>query len=63
MTSGPGPRFPRTGTAQSLVEMLSAYSNPAEQVRKLRAGLAGALPRDDSPEQPGTATTSRGRVR
>jgi len=42
-----------------LVEMLAAYSNPAEQVRKLRAGLAGALARDESPEEPGAATTGQ----
>jgi len=39
MTSGPGPRFPRTGATQPLVEVLAAYLNPVEGIHELRAAL------------------------
>jgi hypothetical protein len=39
MTSAPGPRIPRTGGTQVLVELLTSYLNLADQVTALRAAL------------------------
>jgi hypothetical protein len=36
MTSAPGPRIPRTGGTQVLVEVLTSYLNLADQVTALR---------------------------
>jgi hypothetical protein len=48
MTSAPGPRFPRTGGTQVLVELLTSYLNLADQVTALQTALA-KLARPDAP--------------
>jgi len=48
MTSAPGPRIPRAGGTQVLVEVLTSYLNLADQVTALRTTLT-TLARPDAP--------------
>ena len=36
MTSGPGPRIPRTEATQSLVEVMTAYLNHIDEIAVVR---------------------------
>jgi len=52
MTSAPGPRIPRTGGTQVLVEVLTSYLSLADQVTALRTALAKLAGSDAPADEP-----------